>query len=136
MDLLISQEHIYGKNVLSSNYSLPLESPIVVMGDASGSMEVAIRTSSIIAGILTAVTSAKLVFFDDVNRDAPFLPKTVEEVLNLAITTNTGGGTTPAASLYPFYTSKEVVKTFIIVTDEEENGHVEVEEDGKKTSYS
>ncbi|XP_033744996.1 uncharacterized protein LOC117330667 [Pecten maximus] len=111
--------------------SLPLEAPIVVMGDASGSMEIAIRTSSIIAGILTAVTSAKLVFFDDLNREAPFLPKTVEEILNLAISTKTGGGTTPAASLYPFYKNKETVKTFIVVTDEEENGSVEVEEEGE-----
>ncbi|XP_069142334.1 uncharacterized protein [Argopecten irradians] len=116
--------------------SLPLEAPIVVMGDASGSMEVAIRTSSIIAGILTAVTSAKLVFFDDFNREAPFLPKTVEEILNLAVSTKTGGGTTPAASLYPFYKNKETVKTFIVVTDEEENGEVEVQEDGELKNYS
>lgn len=101
---------------------LSLESPIVVVGDASGSMEVAIRTSSIIAGILTALTSAKLVFFNTENRYAPFLPKTIEEVLKLAVETHAGGGTTPAASLWPFYHKKEIVKTFIVVTDEEENG--------------
>jgi len=37
--------------------------------------------------------------------------------------TEAGGGTTPAASLWPFYEKKEIVKTFIIVTDEEENGN-------------
>ena len=42
--------------------SLSLEAPIVVIGDASGSMEVAIKTSSIIAGLLTALTSAQLCF--------------------------------------------------------------------------
>jgi hypothetical protein len=61
-------------------FSLSLESPIVVIGDASGSMEVAIKTSSIIAGLLTAITSAKLCFFDDENRYAPYLPQTIEEV--------------------------------------------------------
>ena len=30
--------------------------------------------------------------------------------------------TIPAASLYPYYEKKEVVKTFVIVTDEGENG--------------
>ena len=44
------------------------------------------------------------------------------QVLQLAVDTEAGGGTTPAASLWPFYENKEVVKTFIMVTDEEENG--------------
>lgn len=105
------------------------------MGDSSGSMEVAIKTSSIIAGILTAITSAKLVFFDDVNRDAPFVPKSVEEAINLAMTMKTGGCTTPAASLYEFYKKKEIVKTIILVTDEEENTSLDVEVDGETHSY-
>ena len=92
-----------------------------MIGDASGSMEVAIRTSTIIASLLTAITSAKLVFFNTENRDAPYLPTNVEEALELAITTTASGGTAPAASLWPFYEKKEVVKTFIMVTDEEEN---------------
>ena len=39
------------------------------------------------------------------------------------MTTYAQGGTSPAASLWPFYQRKEVVKTFIMVTDEEENGN-------------
>ena len=31
------------------------------------------------------------------------------------------GCTTPAASLFPYYEQKKIVKTFVIVTDEEEN---------------
>ncbi|WAR31528.1 hypothetical protein MAR_034070 [Mya arenaria] len=89
--------------------SLSLETPIVVIGDASGSMEVAIRTSSIIAGLLSAICQAKLVFFNTENRHAPYVPKNIEE---LAVDTRAGGGTTPAASLWPFYNEKEVVKTF------------------------
>ncbi|XP_067674466.1 uncharacterized protein [Haliotis asinina] len=108
-----------------TSIKLPLESPIVVIGDASGSMQVAIRTSTIIASLLTAICSARLVFFNNENREAPYLPKTIDQVLELAVTTNAGGGTTPAASLWPFYEKKEVVKTFIMVTDEEENGKVQ-----------
>ncbi len=39
----------------------------------------------------------------------------------MAVSIEADAATAPAASLYPFYTRKEVVKTFIIVTDEEEN---------------
>ena len=43
------------------------------------------------------------------------------EVLDMALRTTADGMTAPAASLWPFYEKKEVVKTFVIVTDEEEN---------------
>ncbi|XP_033727100.1 uncharacterized protein LOC117316564 [Pecten maximus] len=101
--------------------SLSLEAPIVVSGDASGSMEVAIRTSIIISGILTAICSAKLIFFNNTFRYPSSLPTNIEEVLELALETKAGGGTSPAASLWPYYEKKEVIKTFIMVTDEEEN---------------
>lgn len=97
-----------------------MESPVVILGDKSGSMDIAIRTSSIIAGILAVVTSAKLIFFDDKCMDAPYVPISVQEVINLAMEVKAGGGTCPAAALLPFHDRKEVVKTFVIVTDEEE----------------
>ncbi len=50
------------------------------MGDKSGSMDIAIRISTIIASLLTAITSAKLVFFNTVNKVADFIPKNIEEV--------------------------------------------------------
>ena len=46
-------------------------------------------------------------------------------MLQLAVDTKLGGGTSPVNSLLPFYEKKEIVKTFIIVTDEEENGTYE-----------
>lgn len=100
---------------------LNLEAPIVVIGDMSSSMNIAIRTSTIISSLLTAITSAKLVFFNDNNHNAEFIPTNIEEVLEMAVTIQACGCTSPAASLYPFYEGKEVVKTFIMVTDEEEN---------------
>ena len=59
---------------------LNIESPVVVIGDKSGSMQSAIRTSNIIASLLTKVASADLVFFDDNNVIPPFIPTTVEQV--------------------------------------------------------
>ena len=50
------------------------------MGDRSPSMGVAIRTSNIIASLVTAVSNADLVFFDDHNMVPPIIPKNVEEV--------------------------------------------------------
>ena len=97
-----------------------MDSPVVILGDKSGSMDVAIRTSSIIAGILAVVTSAKIIFFDHKCKEAPYVPTSVHEVINLAMEIKAGGGTCPAAALLPFYNRKEVVKTFVIVTDEEE----------------
>ena len=54
---------------LPSLSSLPLEAPIVVIGDRSASMDVAIRTSTIMASILTAISHARLVFFNTENME-------------------------------------------------------------------
>ena len=43
------------------------------------------------------------------------------QILEMAVTIKAEGQTAPAASLYPFYESKQQIKTFIVVTDEEEN---------------
>ena len=60
--------------------SLNLESPVVVIGDKSASMDVAIRTSNIIASLFTKIANAELVFFDTENVHPPFIPKTVQQV--------------------------------------------------------
>jgi hypothetical protein len=102
---------------------LPLESPVAVIGDASGSMEVAIRTATILSSLLTAICSAKLNFFNDTVFEPAFIPKTLEDVLSLAIITKADGSTANAAGLVPYYDAKEVIKTFVMVTDEEENAN-------------
>jgi hypothetical protein len=98
-----------------------LHAPVAVIGDASGSMSVAIRTATIISSLLTAICSAKLSFFNTKDFDAKMNPSLITDVLKVAYTTRADGGTAPAASLVPYFDKKEVVKTFIIVTDEEEN---------------
>jgi hypothetical protein len=51
-------------------------------------------------------------------------PKNVSDVLNMMAKFQANGGTNPAASLNPYLQRKEIVKTFILVTDEEENGKI------------
>lgn len=103
------------------SYSLHMDSPIVVLGDASPSMGVAIKTSNIIASILCSICNAKLHFFRSKDEYIENPPKNVQEVLELSKICKTGGMTAPCASFYPYYKKREIVKTFIIVTDEEEN---------------
>lgn len=113
---------------------LPLESPVAVIGDASGSMEVAIRTATILSSLLTAICSAKLNFFNSAVFEPAFVPKTLEDVLSLAIVTRADGSTANAAGLVPYYDAKEVVKTFVMVTDEEENANGKIA-DGSETRF-
>lgn len=103
------------------NFKANLLAPVAVIGDASGSMSVAIRTATIISSLLAAICSAKLSFFNTKNMNASLDMKSISDVLKVAYSTRAEGGTAPAASLVPYYDKKEIVKTFIIVTDEEEN---------------
>ena len=93
----------------------------VVLGDASYSMDVAIRTSTIIASLLTALCSADLKFFSDRVTAPDFVPRKVEDVLDVAFNTQADGLTAPACAIHDYYTKKEVVKCFVVVTDEIEN---------------
>ncbi|CAF3978135.1 unnamed protein product, partial [Adineta steineri] len=68
-----------------------------------------------------SISSAKLNFFNDKVFQPSFIPKTLEDVLSLAIITQADGSTANAAGLVPYYDAKEVIKTFVMVTDEEEN---------------
>ena len=56
--------------------------------------------------------------------------------MELAATMKATGGTAPAASLYPYYQDKKVVKTFIVVTDEEENQGFQNEKYVLQTNFS
>jgi hypothetical protein len=113
---------------------LPLESPVGVLADASYSVEIAISTATILSSLLTVICSAKLTFFHGEMFIPSFTPKNVEDVLTLALTTNVGGGTANATALLPYYVDKEIIKTFIMVIDEEENESIELA-DGTKTRF-
>nr|QBK88423.1 MAG: uncharacterized protein LCMiAC01_01000 [Mimivirus LCMiAC01] len=102
-------------------YIIEIEQPVVVFGDASGSMDIAIKTSTIIASILCKIANAKMHLFRSIDEPIDKPPKNVHDVIEMGMKCIAGGGTAPAASLYPYLERKEIVKTFIIVTDEEEN---------------
>lgn len=100
---------------------LPLQPPVVVLGDASYSMDVAIRTATIIGSLLTVLTKAELKFFNVKIFEPAVLPRTAQQVLDVATATQADGLTAPAAALWHYYDKKEIVKFFLVVTDEIEN---------------
>ena len=102
-------------------YTLPLRTPMAVLGDCSGSMQVAVRTASIIVSLLTALGQAHLNFFNSRCIAPPLVPRTINDVLKCSESVVAAGGTSPSASLEPFYLNKMRVETIIVVTDEEEN---------------
>lgn len=105
---------------LLKKYSLKLKNT-VVFGDASSSMEVAIKTSSIITSILCAICNAELQIFRTKNEHIKNPPKTVDDVIKFNKSCKASDMTSPAASLDFYYSRKQKVGTIIIVTDEEEN---------------
>ena len=98
---------------------------IAVIGDASGSMEVAIRSATILGGLLSASLDAELSFFNSKPIHPSIQPKTAAEVVRVAQETRATGTTAPAAGLLPYLKAKKPVDLFIVVTDEMENRYVE-----------
>ena len=105
-------------------YKLSLEQPIVVLGDGSGSMEIAIKTSSIIASILTAICKAELRIFRNKDELISNPPRNVKDVVLFNQYIKAYSSTSPASSIFPYLKDNKKVNTFIIVTDEEENAMV------------
>lgn len=103
------------------DYRMRVPQPLAVLCDASGSMQVAIKTSSIITSLLSALGKAELQVFKERNYPINNPPRTVTEAVEFASTMRAERSTAPAASLQYYYEQRKVVKTFIIVTDEGEN---------------
>ena len=101
--------------------SLPLEPPVMVIGDASFSMDVAIRTSTIIASLLAVLSNADLRFFNSKSLTPPVVPRNAAEVLQVTEDTKADGLTAPAAALHDLYKLRQKIKYFVVVTDEIEN---------------
>lgn len=102
-------------------YNLSLPKPIVVLGDASSSMQVAVNTSSIITSLLCSLAKAELHLFRQGDEPIDNPPTDVESAVAFAKRMRASGSTSPASSLAYYYDRKQVVKTFVVVTDEEEN---------------
>jgi hypothetical protein len=104
-----------------SEYQLTLPSPVVVLGDASASMEVAIKTSGIVASLLCALCKAELRLFNNRDQYINNPPRTVRDAVEFGRNMRASSCTAPAISLRPYLDQRKVVKTFIVVTDEVEN---------------
>jgi hypothetical protein len=104
-----------------AQYAMPLRTPMAVLGDCSASMQVAVRTASIIGSLLAALGSAELHFFNYQNIKPAFVPNTIKEVLVIADEIQANCATSPAASLEELYYRKVRMETMVVVTDEEEN---------------
>jgi len=92
-----------------------------VLGDASGSMEVAIKCSCTLGSLLSAVLKADLSFFHELSFKPSVQPRSAEQAIKIVRETKAQGATSMAAALYPFYESKTKVDLFILVSDEGEN---------------
>jgi len=58
--------------------------PVAILGDASSSMSVAIRTATIISSLLTAICGASLSFFNTSDWKDSLKPEKISDVLQLA----------------------------------------------------
>jgi len=100
---------------------LALEPPVYCFGDASYSMDVAIRCSTIIGSVLASLTNATLRFFNDRVIELDKTPRTTREVMDTVKTIRADGMTAPACSLWQLYRERAKAKFIIMVTDEVEN---------------
>ncbi|GAM18134.1 hypothetical protein SAMD00019534_013090 [Acytostelium subglobosum LB1] len=111
-------------STFSNRFSLP--PPIATFGDRSGSMEVAIRLSTIIGYLVTNLTpNSTLSFFNTETMNAPITPSSIEKLFKLTDVVTADGGTANAVALKPFLDSKTPLKYIVMVTDEEENEDVD-----------
>jgi len=100
---------------------LALEPPVYCFGDASYSMDVAIRCSTIIGSVLASLTNAELRFFNDRVIQLEKTPRTTREVMDAVKAIRADGMTAPACSLWQLYRERVQAKFIIMVTDEVEN---------------
>jgi hypothetical protein len=97
-----------------------LPQPVLVLGDASASMEICLETSAIVACMLAAIAQADVVTFSGDSQRLP-TPSGVHEALELASSLRTRGSTCPAISMQEAYTSGKCYRSVLVITDEEEN---------------
>lgn len=126
----LSRYHILLNSFATS--SKEIGQSIVVLGDASASMDMAIKTSSIITSILVKLWNAKMHLFRGIDEPITETPTNVRDVIDMMDKFKANGTTAPSASLYPYYDKKEIVTRFILVTDEEENYDYDGTNDDKK----
>ncbi|KAJ3295197.1 hypothetical protein HK104_002931 [Borealophlyctis nickersoniae] len=111
----------YGEELLSAIQFPENNLRIAVFGDSSPSMQVAIKTATIIGSLLAARLDAELTFFDHARHFPTIQPRTAADVLTVTDSVQIHHSTSPAVCLYPYYATRTPMDLFIVVTDEEEN---------------
>jgi hypothetical protein len=105
-----------------SSMSLDLEPGVIIAGDASYSMDVAVRTATVIGAVISLLADeARLKFFHVSLFEPPIQPTTIREVVHVAEQVKADNMTAPGCLIEPYLREKKVVKCFVIVTDEVEN---------------
>lgn len=94
---------------------------IVIAGDASGSMEVAIKSATILGSLLSCVLDATLIFFHEEVVQPPCQPRSAQDVIKVVEGVPAKGATSMAAALWPYYEKKEKIDMMVLVSDEGEN---------------
>ena len=105
-----------------TSISVDLEPGVVVAGDASYSMDVAVRTATVIGAVISLLAdNAHLKFFHVSLFDPPIQPQTIREVVHVAEHVRADNMTAPGCLIEPYLREKKIVKCFVVVTDEVEN---------------
>ena len=92
-----------------------------VLGDASGSMEVAIRSSCLIASLLSVALSADIRLFNEATFAPPVVPRNVDQTVKFVDEISARGGTCMASAIRPFLEERTRIDLFVLVSDEGEN---------------
>ncbi len=109
-------------NTLKERWSGDCNARFAVFGDASSSMQTAIEASTVFATMVSVCFNAELSFFaSDLVKSPHQNPKTLEETFEVCEKIRASGCTSLAAALWPYYSEKKVMDTFVLVTDEVEN---------------
>jgi len=92
-----------------------------VLGDASGSMEVAIKCASTLGSLLSAALKSDLLFFNTNSWTPSITPRSAVDAIAVVEETKAVGGTAMAAALWGYYEDKKKIDLFVLVSDEGEN---------------
>jgi len=99
----------------------PTDATVAVLGDASGSMEVAIKCASTLGSLLSAALKSDLLFFNTNAWSPSIIPRTAADAIKVVEETKAVGGTAMASALWGYYEDKKKVDLFVLVSDEGEN---------------
>ena len=81
----------------------------------------AIKSSCIIASLLSVALNADLKFFNSEVFDPPVVPRNVDETIEVVNKIDARGGTCMASAIWPYLVNKVKIDLFVLVSDEGEN---------------